>query len=149
MCGRFVGVKKLEELQSHFRIDRLEAKISPNYNVAPSQMIPAIVQQDDQNVLQTFRWGLVPFWAKDPSIGNRIINARAETVDSKPAFRNAFKKRRCLIPAAGFYEWKGPKGSKQPMYITLPDEQPLGFAGLRELRDDRGKAAEAVLAIQF
>jgi len=85
---------------------------------------------------------MVPFWAKDPSIGNKMINARSETVDSKPSFKNAFKKRRCLIPADGFYEWKGPKGSKQPVYITLPDGEPFGFAGLWAVWDDKGKAEE-------
>jgi putative SOS response-associated peptidase YedK len=142
MCGRFVGYRDLEALQAHFPIDRVEATLSPNYNVAPTQMIPAIVRQDDQNVLRTFRWGLVPFWAKDPSIGNRMINARSETVDSKPSFRNAYKKRRCLIPADGFYEWKGRKGNKQPVFLTLPDEKPFGFAGLWEVWDDKGKAEE-------
>jgi len=142
MCGRFVGYRDLEALQAHFPIDRVEATLSPNYNVAPTQMIPAIVRQDDQNVLRTFRWGLVPFWAKDPSIGNRMINARSETVGSKPSFRNAYKKRRCLIPADGFYEWKGRKGNKQPVFLTLPDEKPFGFAGLWEVWDDKGKAEE-------
>jgi len=142
MCGRFVGYRDLEALKEHFPIDRVEATLSPNYNVAPTQMIPAIVRQDNENVLRTFRWGLVPFWAEDPSIGGRMINARSETVDSKPSFRNAFKKRRCLIAADGFYEWKGSKGSKQPVFITLPDSEPLGFAGLWEIWDDKGKAEE-------
>ena len=142
MCGRFVGYRDIEALKAHFPIDRVEATLSPNYNVTPTQNIPVIVRQDGENVLRTFRWGLVPFWAKDPSIGNRMINARSETVDSKPSFRNAFKKRRCLIPADGFYEWKGTKGAKQPVYITLPDGEPFGFAGLWEIWDDKGKADE-------
>ena len=142
MCGRFVGYRDLEALKAHFPIDRVEATLTPNYNVAPTQMIPAIVRQEGENVLRTFRWGLVPFWAKDPSIGNRMINARSETVDSKPSFRNAFNKRRCLLPADGFYEWKGQKGNKQPVFITLPDGEPLGFAGLWEVWDDKGKAEE-------
>jgi putative SOS response-associated peptidase YedK len=82
--------------------------------------------------LEKLHWGLVPFWAKDISIGIKLINARAETIASKPSFRNAFKKRRCLIPADGFYEWKGPKGQKQPMLITLPESKPFAFAGLWE-----------------
>ena len=142
MCGRFVGYRDLEALKAHFPIDRVEAEISPNYNMAPTQMIPAIVRQDNVNILRMFRWGLVPFWAKDPSIGNKMINARSETVDAKPSFKNAFKKRRCLIPADGFYEWKGPKGSKQPVFITLTDGEPFGFAGLWEIWDDKGKAEE-------
>jgi putative SOS response-associated peptidase YedK len=142
MCGRFVGYRNLEALKAHFPIDRVEATLIPNYNVAPTQMIPAIVRQDDENVPRTFKWGLVPFWVKDPSIGNKMINARSETVESKPSFRNAFQKRRCLIPADGFYEWKGPKGSKQPVFITLPGEELFGFAGLWEVWDDKGKAEE-------
>jgi len=105
-------------------------------------MIPIIVRQDGENVLRTFRWGLVSFWAKDPSTGNRMINARSETVDSKPSFRNAFRKRRCLIPADGFYEWKGQTGQKQPMFITLPGEKPFVFAGLWEIWDDKGNAEQ-------
>jgi putative SOS response-associated peptidase YedK len=142
MCGRFVGYRDIEALKEHFPIDRVEAALNPNYNVAPTQSIPAIVRQDDENVLRTFRWGLVPFWAKDPSVGNRMINARSETVVSKPFFRTAFKKRRCLIPADGFYEWQGTKGNKQPVFISLPDGEPLGFAGLWEVRDNKGKADE-------
>ena len=140
MCGRFVGYRNIEALREHFPIDRVEATLSPNFNAAPTQMIPVIVRHDGRNVLRTFRWGLVPFWAKDPTIGSRMINARSETVDSKPSFRNAFRKRRCLIPADGFYEWKGQAGRKQPMFITLPGEKPFGFAGLWEVWDDKGKA---------
>lgn len=144
MCGRFVSYRDIEALKAHFPIDRVEAALSPNFNVAPTQVIPVIVRQDGENVLRTFRWGLVPFWAKDPSIGTRMINARSETVDSKPSFRNAFRKRRCLIPADGFYEWKGQAGQKQPMYITLPGDKPFGFAGLWEVWDDKGRAEEPI-----
>ena len=140
MCGRFVGYRDLEALQAHFPIDRVEAELSPSYNVAPAQLVPVIVRQGNENVLRTFRWGLVPFWAKDPSIGSRMINARSETVDAKPSFRSAFRSRRCLIPADGFYEWKGAAGQKQPVYITLPGGGPFGFAGLWEVWDDRGKS---------
>ena len=142
MCGRFVGYRDLEALRAHFPIDRVEADPSPNYNVAPLQTIPAIVREDGENVLKAFRWGLVPFWAKNPSIGNRMINARSETANSKPAFRDAFRKRRCLIPADGFYEWKGLKGHKQPMLITLPDDRPFGFAGLWEIWGNKGEEGQ-------
>jgi len=142
MCGRFVGYRKLGDYKDKFRIELFEVDPKPNYNVAPTQMIPVVVRHDDQNVLREFKWGLVPFWADDPSIGNRMINARSETVDSKPSFRNAFKKRRCLIPADGFYEWKGKKAPKQPMYITTPDDEPFGFAGLWEVWDSKGKEDE-------
>ena len=140
MCGRFVGYRKLAQYLEYFPIDVADAELSPNYNVAPTQEIPVIVRYDDVNHLDKYRWGLVPFWAKDPSIGNRMINARSETAATKPSFRTAFKKRRCLIPADGFYEWKGTKGAKQPMFLTLPDNSPMAFAGLWEIWDDKEKA---------
>jgi len=99
MCGRFVGFRNLEQLKEFFPIDNAAWKANANYNVAPTQEILAIVKRDGENWLDKFHWGLVPFWAKDVSIGNRLINARAETVATKPSFRDAFKKRRCLIPA--------------------------------------------------
>lgn len=132
MCGRFVGFRKLEALQASFPIDQSNCEVASNYNVAPSQNVLVIVRRNGQNWLESFQWGLVPFWAKDISIGHRLINARVETVSEKPSFRQAFKHRRCLILADGFYEWKGTKGRKQPIYITLPDEQPFAFAGLWE-----------------
>jgi putative SOS response-associated peptidase YedK len=132
MCGRFVGFRSLEQLKHFFPIDRAACDPVENYNVAPSQEILAIVNRERENWLDCFHWGLVPFWSKDTAIGNRMINARVETVATKPSFRNAFKKRRCLIPADGFFEWKGKKGQKQPMFITLPDGSPFAFAGLWE-----------------
>ena len=137
MCGRFVGYRNLDELKEIFPIDRSACEVTANYNVAPSQEILAIFNQQGENWLDKFHWGLVPFWAKDTAIGNRMINARAETVAEKPSFKNAFKKRRCLIIADGFYEWKGPKGQKQPMLITLPDKKPFAFAGLWETWDKK------------
>jgi len=132
MCGRFVGYRSLDELKDFFPIDKAAVEAIANYNVAPSQEILAIAKYDGENWLVKFHWGLVPFWAKEISIGNRMINARSESIAEKPSFRNAFKKRRCLIPADGFYEWKGEKGRKQPMFITLPDHKPFAFAGLWE-----------------
>lgn len=132
MCGRFVGYRQLDDLKEIFPIDRANCEVTANYNVAPTQEILAIYRNQEENWLDKFHWGLVPFWAKDPSIGNRMINARAETVAEKPSFKTAFKKRRCLIIADGFYEWKGPRGQKHPMLITLPDKQPFAFAGLWE-----------------
>ena len=137
MCGRFVGYRSIRELEAYFPIDKVACKAAENFNVAPSQEILTIVKQKDENWLDKFHWGLVPFWAKDISIGNKMINARAESVAEKPSFRNAFKKRRCLIPADGFYEWKGPKGDKQPMFIALPDKKPFAFAGLWETWNDK------------
>jgi len=132
MCGRFVGYRSFHELKKAFPIDKAACEVTEKYNVAPSQEILAIIKHDNENWLEKLHCGLVPFWAKDISIGNRMINARVETVASKPSFRDAFKKRRCLILADGFYEWKGTKGQKQPMFITLPEGEPFAFAGLWE-----------------
>jgi putative SOS response-associated peptidase YedK len=110
--------------------------------VAPTQEIPVIIQHEDGRHLKKRHWGLVPFWAKDTSIGSRMINARAETVASKSAFRAAIKQRRCLIPANGFYEWFGKAGNKQPYYFCLPSNEPIAFAGLWEVWDDKKTAAE-------
>jgi len=139
MCGRFVGFRSLDELKGFFPIDKAACEAISNYNVAPSQEILAIAKYEGENWLVKFHWGLVPFWAKNISIGNRMINARSESIAEKPSFRSAFKKRRCLILADGFYEWKGEKGSKQPMFITLPDRKPFAFEGLWETwnKDDQ------------
>jgi putative SOS response-associated peptidase YedK len=141
MCGRFVEFRRLRELIRHFPIDDATIEITPNYNVTPTQEVLAIIRHDDKNHLETLHWGLVPFWAKDTTVGSRMINARSETVVTRPSFKTAFKWRRCLILADGFYEWKGEKGQKQPMFLTLPDGRPLAFAGLWESWDDRGKAS--------
>ena len=142
MCGRFVGFRKLEELETYFPIDRSDIQAVASYNIAPSQEIMALVRRREENVLDLFHWGLVPFWAKDTSMGNKLINARAETASSKPSFRTAFKKRRCLILADGFFEWKTARGKKHPYFLTLPDERPFAFAGLWETWDDKGKAEQ-------
>lgn len=146
MCGRFVGFRRLEELEKYFPIDKSDSKVTANYNIAPSQEILAIVRRGRENILDLFHWGLVPFWAKDISIGNKMINARAETVSTKPSFRTAFKNRRCLIIADGFYEWNTVRGKKQPFFLTLPDEKPFAFAGLWETWDDKGKAEHIYLS---
>lgn len=137
MCGRFVGFRNFEQLKQYFPIDEAKCEAVVNYNVAPTQQILAIARLDGSNVLDKYHWGLVPFWAKDTTIGYKMINARSETIATKPSFREAFKKRRCLILADGFYEWKGKKGDKQPMFITLPDESPFAFAGLWEIWHDK------------
>ncbi len=132
MCGRYVGYRNLEELLEHFPIDETACEATASYNIAPTQEVLAIVSREGENWLDKFHWGLVPFWAKDVSVGNKLINARSETIDKKPSFRVAFKKRRCLIPADGFYEWQGEKGNKQPIYLSLPGQEPFAFAGLWE-----------------
>lgn len=139
MCGRFVQFRNIEQLKTHFPIDQVAFEANANYNVAPTQEILAIVRREGLNVLDKVHWGLVPFWAEDTNIGYKMINARLETLATKPAFRNAFKKRRCLIPADGFYEWVGRKGQKQPVFITLPNGDPFAFAGLWETWQDKAE----------
>lgn len=136
MCGRFVSYRSLEELLSHFPVDQAECDtLAPNYNISPTQPIAGIIQQDGRNILIRLHWGLVPSWAKDKSIGNQLINARSETLSTKPSFRSAFRLRRCLIPADGFYEWQtvAKTGKKQPYFFSLPVEKPFAFAGLWEV----------------
>lgn len=132
MCGRFVRHSSLELIEKTFNIDRPAFETTPSYNIAPTQKVLAVVR-NGQVCLVQFHWGLVPFFAKDASGAARMINARAETLATKPSFRNAFRKRRCLIVADGFYEWTGAKGQKQAWYITLPRDGPFGFAGLWEV----------------
>jgi putative SOS response-associated peptidase YedK len=143
MCGRFVVFSDLEQLKEKFPIHKAFSEVTPNFNVAPTLEILAIIRQEGLNLLEKLHWGLVPHWAKDISTGYKMINARIETVSSKPSFREAFKKRRCLIPADGFYEWSGHKGNKQPFFITLPDEKPFAFAGLWETWWDKNNQDES------
>lgn len=164
MCGRFVSARKRAELLAEFRVERdqVTESLQPDYNVAPTKPVYAVLtrgrhgsgegtrdgdaaatgeQPEVARELRVVRWGLVPSWAKDVSIGNRLINARVETVDSKPAFRRAFARRRCLLPADGFYEWQpveeAGKVRKQPYFIHRADGGVLAFAGLYELWRDR------------
>ena len=130
MCGRFslggtVRVGQLFDLPNW-------PETPPRYNIAPGQDVPAVIRNRETAAREsrTFRWGLVPFWAKDPTIGNRLINARAETVAAKPAFRRPLRERRCLILADGFYEWEQCGRRKQPWYIRMRDSRPFAFAGL-------------------
>jgi putative SOS response-associated peptidase YedK len=155
MCGRYVAVHSPQQLAQEFDVDRVtvEGTMEPDYNVAPTKPVLAVLtreergESDQEHVrerqLRTLRWGLVPSWAKDPAIGNRLINARIESAPDKPSFRTAFAKRRCILPALGFYEWeqpadqeKGGKGRKQPYFIHRPDGSTLAMAGLYELWRD-------------
>jgi putative SOS response-associated peptidase YedK len=138
MCGRFVRHSSLELIEKTFNVDRPAFEATQSYNIAPTQAVLAVVRNGHAGLVQ-LHWGLVPFFAKDASGASRMINARSETLATKPSFRNAFRKRRCLIVADGFYEWTGPKGQKQAWYITLPSDGPFGFGGLWELwrADDR------------
>jgi len=131
MCGRFTLTADVSTLQDAFPFVNMPEGLQPRFNIAPSQPV-AVVPNDGRNQLDYFVWGLIPSWAKDPSIGNRMINARAETVLEKPSFRNAFRRRRCLVLADGFYEWKQGERGKTPMYIRLTSGKPFAFAGLWE-----------------
>ncbi|MGI9600535.1 MAG: SOS response-associated peptidase [Acidimicrobiales bacterium] len=143
MCGRFVSSSTPDEIARYFGVDAIGEKVlEPNYNTAPSSTIYTVRERDEQRVLDAVHWGLVPFWAKDLKIGNRMINARSETLAEKNAFKRPFAKRRCIIPGDGFYEWEKVPGqkNKQPWYITRRDGDPFAFAGLwerwREPTDD-------------
>ncbi len=132
MCGRFSLKSNKKELAESFVDFEAPEEFTPRYNIAPSQAI-AVVANNGQSKIEFFQWGLIPAWAKDPKIGNRMINARSETLAQKPSFRSAYKRRRCLILSDGFYEWRrNPDKSKTPMYIHLKSEQPFAFAGLWE-----------------
>ncbi len=134
MCGRFTLTADPNDLREAFPWLNIPRPVEPRYNIAPSQPV-AVVANDGKNTLDYFVWGLIPSWAKDPAIGSRMINARSETLIEKPSFRNAFRRRRCLILADGFCEWKASEGkkSKTPMYIQLKDGKPFALAGLWEI----------------
>ena len=129
MCGRYLITSHTEAIRQLFKVDQ-RPNIAPSYNVAPTQSVPIIRLKEGARELVTARWGLVPFWAKDLKIGYRMINAKAETVADKPAFRDSYKRRRCLVVADGFYEWQKQEGGKQPYLIRLKEDEPFAFAGL-------------------
>lgn len=157
MCGRFVSSSPPDELARYFDAtpsEALEGALAPagspawaaRYNVAPTEDVLVVVGERGARKLDAFHWGLVPAWARDVSVGNRMINARAEGIADKPAFKRAFAKRRCLVPADGFYEWSKVPGhrKKQPYYVHRPDGEPFAFAGLWALwrpRDGDGDDA--------
>ena len=157
MCGRYASSRKPEDLVEEFEIDKVEVAetLAPDYNVAPTKQVYAVLErpaapreeaEEDgrrQRQLRTLKWGLVPFWAKDPAIGNKMINARMETVHEKPAFRRPFASRRCLLPADGYFEWyateqktKAGKPLKQPFFIHPADGSVMAMAGLYEIWKD-------------
>jgi putative SOS response-associated peptidase YedK len=152
MCGRYVVTKTPEELAEEFTVDRVavEGAVEADYNVAPTKTVPTVLTRERRDSpgelerqLRGARWGLVPSWAKDPAVGNRLINARVESAAEKPSFRRAFAQRRCILPALGYYEWQeqpasgeGGKSHKQPYFIHRPDDSTLAMAGLYELWRD-------------
>jgi len=147
MCGRFVSATSPDEIAKYFDASTVdEALLEPSYNVAPTNDVYVVVEEPGPSGrepgearvrrVEAFHWGLVPFWAKSPAVGNKMINARAETLAEKGAFKRAFTKRRCIIPADGFYEWAevpGQKKKKQPMYVERTDGAPFAFAALWEV----------------
>lgn len=137
MCGRFSLTITFDDLQEYFRLVGSALTLAARYNIAPSQDIPAVRVEGGKKRLVMLHWGLIPFWAKDPKIGYRMINARSETADRLPAFRAAFRHRRCLVLASGFFEWDKAGGSRQPYYITRKDGAPMAFAGLWEHWEDK------------
>ncbi len=133
MCGRYVSISTPEQLSERFDATRVAvADLQQRYNVAPTNQVPVIVDRDGERTVDTMRWGLVPVWAKELGKGPMPINARVETIHEKRMFSGAFKKRRVIIPADGFYEWQPREGSKkkQPWFIHAPDNRPLAFAGI-------------------
>lgn len=133
MCGRFTLHQDTDAVAERFGAQETLFTISPRYNIAPTQPVAVVTQAEGARRLEGYRWGLVPFWARDDTIGNKLINARAETLGEKPAFKNALQRRRCLVPADGFYEWKRlDRNRKEPMHIRRTDEELFAFAGLWE-----------------
>ncbi|HEY3413685.1 MAG TPA: SOS response-associated peptidase [Armatimonadota bacterium] len=136
MCGRYT-LHQVILVQRRFEVLR-EIELMPSYNVAPGQIMPVIVR-NSTNAIELMKWGLVPAWVKDPGMGSSMINARAETIADKPAFRDAFRRRRCLVPSNGFYEWKREGRRRIPMFIRPKDQELFAFAGLYERwRDEHG-----------
>ncbi len=131
MCGRFILLTDLSVLAESFGIQEIAAEYNPGVNISPGQPVAAVVLHDKKRLV-ALRWGLIPAWAEDPAIGNRMFNARAETLAEKPSFKQAFKKRRCLIPVDGFYEWQKTGREKRPLLFSLKSGRPFGLAGLYE-----------------
>ncbi len=130
MCGRFTYAKEFREIRIRFDLDHDIPLFRPRYNISPGQEVTVVFNWEGTRSLTMMQWGLVPSWAKDPAIGNRMINARAETLAEKPSFKRLIGKRRCVVLADGFYEWRKERKRKVPMRIRLKSEDPFGFAGL-------------------
>jgi putative SOS response-associated peptidase YedK len=130
MCGRFTLNVTPDQLQLRFDAESLTFEIEPRFNIAPGQSIAAVIADRGERRIGQLRWGLVPFWAKDEKIGYKMINAKSETVQEKPAFKSSFLRKRCLIPADGFYEWQKTADGKQPMRIVMKNEEIFAMAGL-------------------
>ena len=146
MCGRFSLTPKIEQVIEKLNIIN-SIEFAPSYNIAPSQNVPVVRNMDNRMVIAVMRWGLIPFWTKESPKSNSLINARGETVASKPSFRSAYKKRRCLIPADGFFEWQKMENGKLPYYIQLKNHEIFTFAGLWEQWQDDDQIIESCTII--
>ena len=144
MCGRFAFATKRETLKRQFKVDNLLDDPPVSYNVAPTQQIPIIREEaGTERLISTAYWGLIPFWAKDSKMAHQTINARAETIREKPSFRHCFRRKHCIIPASGFFEWHTLGELKQPHYISLRDKSLLGLAGLWDTWENDGEIMES------
>lgn len=132
MCGRYTMHHAPARVEARFDVTQTHATPTERYNIAPMQMVPIVLEQEGARLLEAYQWGLVPSWAKDPGIGNKMINARAETLAEKPSYKQALSRRRCLIASDGFYEWRTDGSLRQPMHIRRKDGALFAFAGLWE-----------------
>ncbi len=146
MCGRYTLAADPQAIADQFEVEP-PARFAPRYNIAPTQPVLIVQHADDRRVAHLVRWGLIPSWAKDAKIGNRLINARAETVAEKPAFRAALRRRRCLVPASGYYEWAAGPHGKQPWYVHAADGNCLALAGIWEHWEHDGAVIESCAII--
>lgn len=149
MCGRFTITAELEEILDTFSVDEKKYDYSKRYNVAPTQLIPGVIEREGKRVLEGFKWGLIPFWSKDSKIAYKTINARAEGIEKKPAFRHLLKRNRILIVSNGFYEWEQEVGgNKQPYRFQLATKKVYAFAGLYDIwRDSNGDEIQSCTII--
>jgi putative SOS response-associated peptidase YedK len=148
MCGRYAFFSPHEAVIGYFGLADAGPEFGPRYNIAPTQEVAAVRADPAGRTLAMLHWGLIPFWAKDRAIASRMINARAETLAEKPAYRAAFKKRRCVLPADGYYEWQSAAGGKQPYYVEAASGEPLALAGLWERwQDPSGETVESCTII--
>ncbi len=141
MCGRFTATFSFREIKVRWSLQG-DLSFGPRYNIAPSQEVPVILQNDENNESKLMKWGLVPSWAQDHTIGNRMINARAETLLEKPSFKRLVGTKRCVIPADGFYEWRREGKRKVPVWVGLKKREPFVFAGLWDFWRDRESGRE-------
>ena len=148
MCGRYSLVASIADLEGRFGFDGADVAYSSSYNVAPTQGVLTLVAENEARRAVRMRWGLIPSWAREASIGSRMINARAETVAEKPSFRTALRQRRCLVLTDGFYEWRRTSAGKRPMRITMASGEPFAFAGLWDTwRDPQDEAVTSCTII--